>query len=214
MSGIIKSQGDAGDTGKIAKGRGGEISADDYIGMIQPFGMAAAPAGWLICDGTAVSRTTYARLFAVISTTWGNGDGSTTFGLPRLQGLFLKGSGTHGTSQMGNTNAYQGGNIGTRSFDQKQEFQLSDQSNLVKIGGPQYLAGFVGRTIGSHGHAFRTGFFHYDHTQGGNSPFSSQFSHHGGISSTDNTLGGTKRVGGECKPFSAAVEYMIYSGVI
>jgi microcystin-dependent protein len=45
-----------------------------------------APAGWLLADGSAVSRTTYASLFAVIGTTYGSGDGSTTFNLPNLKG--------------------------------------------------------------------------------------------------------------------------------
>lgn len=45
-----------------------------------------APTGWLICDGAAVSRTTYADLFAVIGTTYGSGDGSTTFNLPPMAG--------------------------------------------------------------------------------------------------------------------------------
>jgi microcystin-dependent protein len=43
---------------------------------------ASAPVGWLLCNGTAVSRTTYATLFAVLGTTFGSGDGSTTFNLP------------------------------------------------------------------------------------------------------------------------------------
>lgn len=43
------------------------------------------PSGWLVCDGSAVSRTTYASLFATLSTTYGNGDGSTTFNLPNFQ---------------------------------------------------------------------------------------------------------------------------------
>ncbi len=47
---------------------------------------ALAPTGYLLCDGAAVSRTTYATLFAVISTAFGAGDGSTTFGLPNLKG--------------------------------------------------------------------------------------------------------------------------------
>lgn len=47
---------------------------------------AAARAGWLLCDGSAISRTTYADLFAAISTTYGVGDGSTTFNLPDLRG--------------------------------------------------------------------------------------------------------------------------------
>jgi len=46
------------------------------------WGTGTAPTGWLLCDGTAVNRTTYAALFAVISTTFGTGDGSTTFNLP------------------------------------------------------------------------------------------------------------------------------------
>lgn len=55
-------------------------------GMISPYAGASAPAGFLLCDGSAVSRTTYAALFSIISTTYGVGDGSTTFNLPNLQG--------------------------------------------------------------------------------------------------------------------------------
>lgn len=51
-------------------------------GAIMDFAQATAPAGWLECDGSAVSRTTYAALFTAIGTTWGAGDGSTTFNLP------------------------------------------------------------------------------------------------------------------------------------
>ena len=54
-------------------------------GTIVPWSTATAPTGFLKCDGSAVSRTTYADLFAVISTTYGVGDGSTTFNLPDLQ---------------------------------------------------------------------------------------------------------------------------------
>lgn len=51
-------------------------------GTILPFGGSKAPSGYLLCDGAQVSRTTYAALFAVIGTTYGNGDGVTTFHLP------------------------------------------------------------------------------------------------------------------------------------
>lgn len=47
---------------------------------------SAIPNNWLLCDGTAVSRTTYADLFSLIGTTYGAGDGSTTFNLPDMQG--------------------------------------------------------------------------------------------------------------------------------
>ena len=64
------------------------------IGAILPHGAGAAPAGFLLCDGTAYSRTTYARLFAAIGTTYGVGDGSTTFNVPNGQGVFLRGAGS------------------------------------------------------------------------------------------------------------------------
>lgn len=61
------------------------------VGAITAFGGSAAPAGWLLCDGTAFSRATYADLFAVISTTYGAGDGSSTFNVPNLKGRVVVG---------------------------------------------------------------------------------------------------------------------------
>lgn len=55
-------------------------------GAIIAFAGTVAPAGWLLCDGSTVSRTTYAALFAAIGTTYGVGNGTTTFGLPNLKG--------------------------------------------------------------------------------------------------------------------------------
>ena len=56
------------------------------VGAIKPWAKATAPVGYVLCDGTAISRTTYADLFAIISTTYGTGNGSTTFNVPDLQG--------------------------------------------------------------------------------------------------------------------------------
>lgn len=56
------------------------------VGEITMWGTTTAPTGWLVCDGTAVSRTTYSGLFAVIGTTFGVGNGSTTFNLPDFRG--------------------------------------------------------------------------------------------------------------------------------
>jgi len=68
-------------------------------GSIIAFGGAAAPdAGWLLCDGSNVSRTTYARLFAAISTAYGTGDGGTTFGLPDLRDRVLLGKGSNNST--------------------------------------------------------------------------------------------------------------------
>lgn len=60
-------------------------------GAIQYFAMMAIPAGWLEANGAAVSRTTYANLFATIGTTYGAGNGTTTFNLPDLRGTFIRG---------------------------------------------------------------------------------------------------------------------------
>ena len=67
------------------------------IGSYIQFSGSQAPAGFLVCNGSAVSRTTYSRLFAVIGTTYGSGNGSTTFNLPNLIDRFLQGSSTSGT---------------------------------------------------------------------------------------------------------------------
>lgn len=63
-------------------------------GVIVPYGGSSAPSNWLLCNGQAVSRATYATLFAIISTTYGTGDGSTTFNVPDLVGRVPIGSGT------------------------------------------------------------------------------------------------------------------------
>lgn len=63
-------------------------------GTITVFAGSSAPNGWLLCNGSAISRTTYSALFSVIGTTYGTGNGSTTFNLPNLQGRFPLGKNT------------------------------------------------------------------------------------------------------------------------
>lgn len=60
-------------------------------GMLAPFAGTSAPSGWFLCYGQAVSRTTYAALFTAIGTTYGTGDGTTTFNLPDLRGRTIAG---------------------------------------------------------------------------------------------------------------------------
>lgn len=71
-------------------------------GTVQDFAGATVPAGYFLCYGQAVSRTTYAVLFAVIGTTYGAGDGSTTFNLPDLRGRVVAGKVDMGGSGAGN----------------------------------------------------------------------------------------------------------------
>lgn len=67
------------------------VAAAVPVGAVQGFLRSAAPSGWLKLNGQAVSRTTYAALFALLGTTYGAGDGSTTFNLPDFRGEFLRG---------------------------------------------------------------------------------------------------------------------------
>lgn len=69
-------------------------------GAIMAFGGLSAPTGWLLCDGSAVSRATYADLFAAIGTTYGVGDGATTFNLPDLRQRFPLGKASSGTGSV------------------------------------------------------------------------------------------------------------------
>lgn len=85
-------------------------SSSDTVGTVKAFAGSTAPTGWLKCDGSAISRTTYSALFAVIGTTYGSGNGSTTFNVPnvKLQGgtISVLGNGktlgmTDGTNKFG-----------------------------------------------------------------------------------------------------------------
>lgn len=62
------------------------VAAAHLTGEVKEIAFAAIPSGWLLCDGSAVSRTTYANLFAKISTVYGVGNGSTTFNVPNKKG--------------------------------------------------------------------------------------------------------------------------------
>lgn len=79
------------DWGDVDTGGSSEIPP----GALTAYVGAAAPAGWLLCDGSTASRTTYADLFAIIGTAYGAGDGATTFNLPDLRGRVAVGKGTN-----------------------------------------------------------------------------------------------------------------------
>ncbi|MBU0487030.1 MAG: tail fiber protein [Bacteroidetes bacterium] len=69
----------------------GETLQPVPAGTVVAYFGTTPPSGWLLCDGTAISRTTYANLYAAIGSFCGSGDGSTTFNLPDLRGVFLRG---------------------------------------------------------------------------------------------------------------------------
>lgn len=92
-----------------------QLDAAVPVGCVQFFAMSTPPTGWLKANGAAISRTTYATLFAAIGTTFGVGDGSTTFNLPDIRGEFIRGfddgrgidaGRTLGTRQKGSLQTY------------------------------------------------------------------------------------------------------------
>jgi microcystin-dependent protein len=104
VQGITGPQGPSGPTGATGQGSTGPTgpagptgpsSGSVPSGTVLDYAGTTAPAGYLLCDGSAVSRSTYATLFSVISTQYGAGDGSTTFNLPDTQGRVVVAKGTH-----------------------------------------------------------------------------------------------------------------------
>jgi microcystin-dependent protein len=116
-------------TAKIADGAVTSAKLNSSVilvptGAVMPFAMNTAPTGWLAANGAAVSRTTYAILFAAIGTTYGSGDGSTTFTLPDLRGYFLRGAGTNSDGTAAGT------------FGSKQADGIKDHTHSVKYNSP------------------------------------------------------------------------------
>jgi hypothetical protein len=68
-----------------------ESIPNGIVAQVAYFARQTAPSGWLVCNGQAVSRTTYSTLFSAIGSLWGGGDGVTTFNLPDLRGEFIRG---------------------------------------------------------------------------------------------------------------------------
>lgn len=156
-------------------------------GGIMPFGGTSAPTGFLACDGAAISRTTYAALFAIIGTTWGVGDGSSTFNVPDLRGSFLRGTGSHGSSTMADGTAFSAPSVGSFENDQFQ----------------------------SHFHAFNRAETNGANASGsrlthGNNGDSITASASVGLPEEDTTNShGAPRFGDETRPFNASVLYVI-----
>jgi len=98
---------------------------ENLVGTIKAYGGTTPPAGYLECNGQAVSRTTYAALLSVIGTTWGPGDGSTTFNVPDLRGEFLRGW-DHGRG------IDSGRTLGSSQLDQMQRITGSLTQNLLR----------------------------------------------------------------------------------
>ena len=123
-------------------------------GAVMAFAMNSAPAGWLAADGSNVNRTTYAALFSAIGTTYGAGDGSTTFALPDLRGYFVRGSGTNSDSTAAGTfGVKQADDLKSHTHTYTDQVQVSVGVFNTAGGTGQDGATDLGRTTGSTGGA-------------------------------------------------------------
>jgi microcystin-dependent protein len=161
-------------TAKIANGAVTQEKLNNSVtlvptGAIMPFAMNSAPSGWLAANGAAVSRATFSTLFAAIGTTYGTGDGSTTFNLPDLRGYFVRGAGTNtdGTAA-GTFGAKQGNTVGPHTHSGTTGTDYPDHAHThgAAAGGSSFymyggggMGAFGGTTDGAnarHQHAFGT----------------------------------------------------------
>ena len=166
----------------------GSDSNTGHIGEIKPYAGSIVPDRFLATDGTAISRTTYAELFSAIGTTYGVGDGSTTFNLPNTKGIFLKGVGSQTISGIVHT-----GTLGTTENDQMQGHRHKYYAGNTG-GGSLNLSPYVG------------GILQNQDLTATNGPVTD--------ATTDGT-NGTPRIGTETKPANVAVNYAIrYTGAI
>ncbi len=142
-----------------SNGSGWVSSAPTYVptGGMMMWGTASAPTGYLLCNGSAVSRSTYSALFAVIGTAFGAGDGSTTFTLPDFRDRFPVGAGT--TYSANST----GGSKDAIVVSHTHTATVSDPGHVHLIGfqsidaGPNYGSTASGNTAGSQTQSAFTG---------------------------------------------------------
>lgn len=121
------------------------------VGMVVPYAGSSAPSGWLLCRGQAVSRTTFASLFAVISTTYGAGDGSTTFNVPDIGGRVVAGLEASATRLTSGVSGVNGGTLGASGGNQNmhQHNHTITDSGHSHVGGLQAVTAGVTRRYGT-----------------------------------------------------------------
>lgn len=189
----------------------GAQSSSTLVGMIAPFAHSSTPTGFLACNGAAVSRSTYSALFSAIGTTWGGGDGSSTFNVPDLRGAVLRGTGTAGVDS-----DYTGPNVGAYQNDENASHDHSaGASTSTSVSGST-------NTAGNHNHTFN---FQASHAGGAGYPYhtssgspnqtytvstSGNHSHSVSVSASSSTSVSISNQGGtEVRMYNRGVSYFI-----
>jgi microcystin-dependent protein len=159
-------------------------------GTIVPFSGTVIPNGYLLCDGLAVSRTTYANLFAVINETCGQGDNINTFNLPDLRGRFLRGvdnGATRDPDRATRTAMNVGGNTGDNVG--------SVQGHAAEA--HKHIAGYGSSPAPAPRYGYATGLA------------SARLDHFNSIDTTDGAYTSTEGVSTETRPINANVNFII-----
>lgn len=130
-------------------------------GAVIPYAGSAAPAGWLLCGGQAVSRSDYAALFAIIGTTYGSGNGSTTFNVPDLRGRVVAGEDDMGGTAANRLTAGNSGITGTTLGAAGGDERLHQHSHANTLTNNAVTSG---NDNSDHTHAGTTGNDSPDHT--------------------------------------------------
>jgi hypothetical protein len=183
------------------------------VGTIIAFGGSAIPSGWLICDGSEVSRTAYASLYTAISTSWGIGNNSTTFNLPDLRGNFLRGCNSCQNTASANI-ALKPLTAGWGDPDAAGRGALYSGATGDKVGSYQgdvfqghwHYVGSVGNPSGAIQVAATTSYATTSLGVAGGGTTSRMV---GGDVTTDNLGNGTPRISSETRPKNAYVMYII-----
>ena len=158
-------------------------STSFIVGMLLQYAGSTAPSKWQLCDGSAISRTTYSDLFSVIGTTYGSGNGTTTFNIPDLRGRTSIGAGT-GSGLTARTLGASGG---------AETVTLTDE-----IG-----------TFGSHSHTYPT----YDNLASARTNVTTASSRSSAnLTTSSSTVSGSGASHANMQPF-LSVNFIIYSGV-
>jgi microcystin-dependent protein len=180
-------------------------------GAISGFGGAAVPSGWLLCDGSAVSRTTYASLFAIIGVAYGYGDQSTTFNVPDFRGQFLRGvDGSAGVDPDKTTRVAlkPGGNTGNNVGSQE---PCHTKTPLSSFSIPTSTYG-TGADSPAHTHQYSVGFASNGASTSQNSPNAGGSDQTGGASTRHNHPILALSINGgdpETRPTNVYVNYLI-----
>lgn len=130
----------------------GQVNGAMPIGAVTFFAGTPAPPNWLFCYGQEVSRTSYADLFSVIGTTYGEGDGSTTFNLPDIRGNAIAGRDDMGGTAAGRLTGQSGGVDGTELG----ATGGAEQHTLTVDEMPEHDHGGDTKSAGSHTHEIPT----------------------------------------------------------